>query len=1823
MRAGSSVRSLAIATFLALLLPLGFPVAGAEERNLLITEGADFFGADYDVLKDVDIEACTAACLGDARCAAFTFNTDAGWCFLKEDLGELRAVASAVSGRVVESAASTDNLEETRTAELSFLPASFFDEARRLAGSLDRAARDLSLESAIAEADGAAAAGDFVLAAERMKSALSRRPDRPDLWLSLAAFAAEARSDDWQTRQRLKEEGTAAAVNAYLRAESQTDRAAALALLARSLGERDQWKPAIKAYRGSLALQELPQVRTAYERALAEHGFRILDHQVDSDAANPRICLNFSEALPASRANLSDFVVVEGGDGLSVEAEGSQICIAGVAHGRRYQVRARAGLPSAEGEELQKTAELGIYVRDRSPSVRFSGNAYVVPAGGAASIPVTTVNTDEVKASLYFIPDRGIAGAMRDDLFLSQLSDWQAEEIGNAKGEKIWEGAVELETRLNEEVVTAIAIGEFVDELQPGIYILSAQARNDPQEWGPKATQWFLASDLGIATLAGNDGLHASIRSLSSAAPVEGAHLRLVARNNEVLAEAETDASGTASFAPGLIRGTGGLAPALLVAETQEGDYNLLDLSKPAFDLTDRGVEGRAAPGPVDVFLTTERGIYRAGETVYLTSLARDGRSRALPGLPLTAKLFRPDGKEDRRLVLEDEGLGGALAEIALTDNAMRGQWRASVHADPEGPALAETSFFVEDFEPERLDFELTTDAERIEPSDPPLVTAEARFLYGAPAAGLDAEGETVLSASETLAGFAGYRFGLAEESFQTLREPLGGLTTDEEGRLAFRPSLPGPAVSSRPLEATVNIRILDSGGRPVERRLTLPLAGEASRLGVRPLFDGEAEENADAGFSVIAVSPQGERIAAEGLTWTLSKIDIDYQWYRSDGRWNYETLQTRRRIADGTLSVGAEAPASLALPVEWGRYEIEVATADGAFLPASFVFEAGWYAAPKTLETPEFLKLSLDKARYRIGETAKVHLEPRFAGIAQVMVIDDRLIATKSVKVEEGSAEIDLQVTEEWGPGAYVTAALYRPMDVEARRMPARALGLSWAGVENEAQRLQVAIEAPQTAKPRGSFEAAIDISDLAQGEEAYVTLAAVDLGILNLTGFQTPDPEAFYLGQRRLGMELRDVYSALIDRFQGAPGRVRSGGDAALARFEGPAPTEELVAWHSGIVKSGPDGMARFEVPVGDFNGTVRLMALAWSKKGVGHAESDVVVRDPIVVSAALPRFMAPGDASRLALDLAHAEGPAGPVSVSVTSSEEGVVRVASQPLASELGEGERRQLLLPLEALGEGETSLKVALTTPSGEVLEKHLALTVRDGEPEVLRSSFLTLAPGGSVSLDAGILDGLRPGTAGLRVSAYGTGRIDVPAILTRLDRYPYGCAEQLTSRALPLVYLNEVAEAVGLAQDQDAAERIEKAIGGVLAFQSASGSFGLWAPGADDLWLDAYVTDFLSRARRAGHGVPETAFSIALDNLKNRVAYAPDFTDAGEDIAYALYVLAANGRAAIGDLRYYAETKLDDFATPLAKAQIGAALALYGDRSLSQSVFRRAVSELEEVKDEGYRADYGSRLRDGAAILTLASESDIDAADLPMLASLVAEEREAQSRTSTQEDAWSLLAANALMKGAASPQLIVAGERFDGPMSTRIPEEDVRSGIAIENLGSAPLDVAVSASGRSLTSEPASGNGYLLQRQAFTLEGEPVDPANVALSERLVVVLTVTADAAGSGRLILDDPLPAGLEIDNPNILRGGDVGALAWLDLSAEPAHVEFRADRFIAGMERSASDATRFSLAYVARAVSPGDFAHPAATIEDMYRPELRARTDSGRVRVEGPLR
>ncbi|EAQ01663.1 PAN domain protein [Pseudooceanicola batsensis HTCC2597] len=1796
---------------------LATPAAAQEEplpqSRMIVTMDQDFAGTDLSQMFDTTFEACRRACEEDDACTAFTFNTRANSCFPKSAVTGTASYRGARSARLLPIGEAERAAARDRADEIGFLGSAGIASARRLAREIGwiHPAGQYGIDDMLAAVRERRADGRTADAMRWMGGAVAAS-DAADQWAEYARLLIAAAPEAGENRQRYITRALPAATNAYLRATTDPARVNALTVLAEALEANDRGRGMIPALRLAERLHPREEITAALDDAIARYGFRIREHRVESDLADPRICAEFTEPLVRAGVNYADYLRLPDRT-MAVETSGNRICIRGATHGERYAVTFREGLPSRTGEALAKDVSLRFYVRDRSPQVTFPGRAYVLPAAGDAALPVETVNLDTLDLTLYRVADRNLLRAIQNRYFGGRLTRWEMNDFAGDVAEEVWQGRAETGNELNRTMTTRLPLGEVLAGREPGAYALVASVPGE--EDGGDAFQWFILTDLGLTTMQGNDGLHVFLRALGDAQPREGVELTLLGRANRVLGTTTTDAEGYARFEPGLTRGTGGAAPALITAR-QGDDLAFLSLSDPAFDLSDRGVAGRAPAQPIDVFLTTDRGAYRAGETIHATVLARDAGARAIGGLPVTAILTRPDGVEYARLTSSRDAAGGHVFELPLGQSVPRGSWRIEIKADTDRPPLASATVLAEDFLPERIDVDLDLPEGPLPAGSLPPLDVQADYLFGAPGADLGIEGTVRLSLARRLETFPGYVFGRHDAPAYARTTRIDG-TTDAQGRaqLALEPDFPDEAAGT-PFDLTAVVGVAEGSGRPVERSLSRVVGPDSPVIGIRPLFDGVIDEGATAAFDLIALNAE---LAPEPMevAWRVNRVVTRYQWYQQYGNWKWEPYTTRTEVASGSATLGAD-PVEVSAPTGWGRYEIVVERTDGPFVAASEAFSAGWFAPADATTTPDMLELSLNEPRYAVGDTARLRLVPRHAGKAIVTVVSDRLIDMKTVDVAQGPNYVELPVTEDWGAGAYVTASVIRPMQVEAGQMPARALGLSHAPVDPGDKALAVRIDAPDEAEPRGPVAATVKVGGVRPGETAFVTVAAVDVGILNMTGFETPDPGAHYFGQRRLGMDIRDLYGRLIDSTQGAMGRVRSGGDTgAGAGLQSPPPTEDLVAYFTGPVTVGANGEAEVNFDLPDFNGTLRLMAVAWSETGVGAAEAEVLVRDPIVVTASLPRFLQPGDRSSMLLEIVHASGPAGRVGLDVTAR--GVALAAATPSGFDLAEKQKQVLRLPLAADSVGDHAVTVSVTTPDGRLLTKRLTLPVRRNDPEVATTQRFSLGAGDTFTLDENVFAGYRPGSGEAFISAGPLARFDAPALLASLNRYPYGCTEQVTSKAMPLLYLSSVAEAMGLAGPAQIDARIDQSIERILTRQAPNGAFGLWRAQAGDFWLDAYVTDFLSRARAEGHEVNPLAFRTALDNLRNRINYAPDFdadTDGGgEDIAYALMVLAREGAANMGDLRYYADVKGEDFATPLASAQLGAALAMYGDQTRADAMFSIASSQLAQrrTSPEGrvYRADYGTRLRDTAGVLSLAVEAGSTAIDRPTLVSRIVGRDGAMS---TQESAWSLLAAKALVDDPSVSGLSVDGTPVPGPF-VRAVGAGTLTPMAIRNDGATETAITLTTLGVPNAPITAGGYGYAIERAYFTMEGDRADPAEVAQGTRLVTVLTVRPFEETGARLMVDDPLPAGFEIDNPNLLRAGDIGALDWLD-PAEAEHSEFRADRFLAAVDWRSDQP--FRLAYVVRAITPGTYHHPAATVEDMYRPRYRARTDAGRVTV-----
>ncbi|HZT26878.1 MAG TPA: alpha-2-macroglobulin, partial [Pseudolabrys sp.] len=1652
------------------------------------------------------------------------------------------------------------------------------------------------------QADAAFQKRDFRTGMLVLGQLVTAAPNDAANWLRLASAIRQIVPRDAREKALLLDRASTAAYIAYQRTTDRKVEADSLALLGRILAERQVWRPALDAMHLSLSLRETADLRSDYEQMRVEHGFRLLDYSVDSDAVSPRACFQFSESLPGRGTDFSPFVVVAGQDKPAISLNEKQLCVEGLKHGERYQITLRAGLPSTVHETLTKSADYTVFVRDRKPFVRFSGKAYVLPKTGQRGIPVLSVNTRAVEIAVYRVGDRNLIDTLLGYEFQRNLYDYQAKALADRSGAKIWTGELAVESKLNTEVTTAFPVEKALGSLGPGVYVMTAAPKEALAKDDDVATQWFVVSDLGLSAYTTPDGIDVFVHSLASAEPSASVSVRLIARNNEVLATGQTDGNGRLHFAAGLARGEGGLAPAAIVASVK-GDYSFLSLKAPAFDLSDRGVSGREQPAGLDAFVFTERGVYRTGETVHVTTLLRDGHGVAAPQLPLTLVMQRPDGVEYRRVLMQDGGLGGRAWDVPIVSSATSGTWRVAAYTDPKRPPIGEVTFLVEDYVPDRLEFTLTTQAKTISSSSPAEVSVDGHFLYGAPASNLELSGSVVIAAAKERDGFPGYVFGISDEMVTAQRLELTGLPqTDAAGRATFPIELDKLAPSTRPLEARVAISMAESGGRAVERKLTLPVKPDAVMIGVKPNFSSRSlEDGGKADFDVVMVGPDGSRQAAKDLHYELLKITSTYQWYRQNGHWEYEPVKRTERVVDGRLDVAADSTGRLSLPVKWGRYRLEVSSGD---LVTSLNFDAGFYAESRS-DTPDLLEIALDKPDYKPGETMNVAVTARNAGNLTLNVFTDRLVASQSQDVKAGAARVRLTVGKDWGTGAYLVATLRRPLDASAQRMPGRAIGVQWFSIERTAHILPVALTLPPTVRPNSKLTVPIKLAGLAAGEEARVVVAAVDVGILNLTNYKPPAPDDYYLGQRRLTAEIRDLYGQLIDGMQGAVGQYRSGGDAG-AELSGSPPTQAPLALFSGIVKVAADGTAQVSFDIPAFAGTVRVMAVAWSKDKVGKASGDVIVRDPVVLTATLPRFLRTGDRGAIQLELDNVEGSAGDYAIVVNA--EGAATIESGKQTLKLEAKQRARLSLPVTASVAGASSIDVSVSGPNGFALDRVYSLDVRPATQTLVRRTVRALAPGETLTLNKDMFADFVPGTGRAALSVAISTSLDAAALLNALDHYPFTCSEQTTSVAMAMLYVKDFGAEARISVSGDINQRLQDSIARLLSREDANGSFGLWGVGGQDVWLDAYVTDFLTRAREHGLQVPQTAFQLALDHLRNYAANAgdPDKNEGG-DLAYALYVLARNGIAPLGDLRYLADVKLGNIKTPLAKAQIAAALAMLGDKTRAERVFAAALGALPtQPQIERGREDFGSPLRDSAALVTLASEGGALPRTIDDAVARVDAARALSAETSTQEDAWLVLAARSLAKKLNAISISVNGDKRQGTLYRSLNPDQLEAALQVTNTGTDTVQAVVSVSGSPTTPEPAADRGFKIERAYYTLGGKPADITTAKQNQRFAVVLKVTEPQPQFGRVMVADYLPAGFEIDNPRLVSSGDTGTLPWITDAVEPASTEFRDDRFTAAFDRSSDSPPVFTVAYVVRAVTPGTYVLPQAKVEDMYRPD-----------------
>ncbi len=1526
----------------------------------------------------------------------------------------------------------------------------------------------------------------------------------------------------------------------------------------------------------------------------------------------------------------------------------------------KYTVTILAGLPAASGNKLLDLVSKTMSSQPLAPAFGFASQGLILPAELTSGLPIITVNVDAVDLEFFRVPLDQMTNFLDGISRSSSKSYWELDEL-NEFAQSVYLGRFNTNAKPNKRTVSHLPVEDITELKAPGLYV--AVMKQPGQFDNNYQMAYFFVSDIGLHARRYGQRFEVYAASLRTGQPLPKVELTLYTQATErvkhgILAKAFTDAQGRTYFEtlPETVK--------LLTAQLNN-HLSFLFLDDPALDLSEFNISGLRAQA-VEIFMYGPRNIYRPGETVYVSALLRNEDGRTLIAPPLHAKLKRPDGREIQTWVWQSQTLGYYAKTFDLPKDAQTGQWWLEAYTDPNDSTPTQVYHFqVEEFLPERMKLTLSSPSDYLKPQQELEVQVAGLYLYGAPAVNNRFTATLQIRPHRhPLDTLPEFYFG-REDGYRDYREDFIDETLDETGQFQIKTQpVEKPADLTAPLEVKTVVSLFETGGRPVTRAIQRTLWPASALIGLRPLFKVEEGDTAGAGipqagnvqFEVIKINREGQLLAASELAVQLIREDRDYYWHFNNGAWQMDYREAEYPEQRLNLNLTTAQRTLLTVPVNnYGRYRLEVLD-PATKLTTMLRFNTwGWYGDEDTqgAARPDKVMLHLDKPAYRAGETIQLKVLPPHAGEGLIMVeTREKPLWSSQQSIPAEGAIIQIPVAKEWQQhDLYISALVLRQGQSKFAApvmTPNRALGLIHLPLDRSDRQLQIQLQTSTKIQPETLLPVKVKVDNLPAHSLAMVTIAAVDVGILNLTNFVTPDPYHHFFAPRSYQVDMYDLYGQVIENLAGVRAKLRFGGDAALAGGKRPDAKIKIVSLFTGPVTLNDQGEAEITLAIPDFNGRLRIMAVAFSEDRFAAAETEVTVVAPIVTEISTPRFLATGDKSLLSLDVHNLSGKTQSFQLTVSATPPLVLDELAIPIT--LNDQQKNTLRVPLRGGDEfGVGQINLALQGPE-ITLQRHWELGVRPpyaGERIVLRE---TLTPGQLVSIDQHLADHLMPKTVMVDALISTKPPLNVRSAFQFLLQYPYGCLEQTTSSAYPLLYVTEaIAKRLEISplSNQERQKRLEVAFTRLATMQKANGGFGLWSSqDSEENWLTPYVLNFLLDAKAQGFAIPESMLERGVKRLLEQLQatlennFAINYQDRRQDKsamlaakAFAAYVLARLNRAPLGTLRTLYEQQLTLANSPLPMIHLGLALYLQGDQPRGLKALEQALKQPYETTS-GYHGDYGSALRDLTLLLYLLHKHQIQAFAKGELWKGLNQLLPEYHWFSTQERNALFLLGLAMLSNSATEERLLQLQlgsqsqtvRFQDHWQRRFTLAELQTGIQWQAPDNLYLELEVTGYPAQLPVEDQSQ--VKLERSFYTLDGNPIEDRPLEVGELLLAFISLRSENNNIDNGLLVDFLPAGLEIENPNLLHSQNLEEFEVAGVKLQEAmkqeaknlkHQEYRDDRFLTALRLPKNHTVR--LFYLVRVVTPGTYLLPPPSFEDMYRPAIRAvGAGGGLLRIEG---
>ena len=1304
----------------------------------------------------------------------------------------------------------------------------------------------------------------------------------------------------------------------------------------------------------------------------------------------------------------------------------------------------------------------------------------------------------------------------------------------------------------------------------------------------------LMASNLGvIAKYSGGDKLWVSVSDIISAEPVFNSELYVYSYQLKEIGYAKTGTDGMAEISLSgrpfaLVAKRSGAISYLKVTEGEEKSLSRFD------------VGGKVLDKGLKAFIYGERGVWRPGDTLHVTMILEDKDARIPDNHPAIMELYTPESRFYSKIVNSSAKNGFYLFDIPTRQEDPTGTWMAYFKV---GGATFHKPLKIESIKPNRLKINLDLGDGPLEGGSTVPVGIQSSWLTGPPASGLAAKvGMTLRRGSQTFKGYEGYTFAAPMSEFSKSEHELVDTRLDRDGRATVNVTLPAAEDAPGMLTADLVTTVQEQGGDISFNTLSVPYSPYSSYVGVRVPREGDShtlETDKDYRIDVAVVDKDGTAVAGDNLSYVVYKLKWSWWW------------ESRQESLDSYVN-GCSIQFRVDYP-EWGRYLVLVKDNTSGHLSGE-IFYVDWpaYRGRSSKSDPDaltMLSFSTDKESYEVGEKVKVFIPAAARGQALVSLENSRTVISREwVKTSgEGDVTYTFKVTPEMAPNFYIHISLIQPHERSDNDLPIRLYGVRPVQVNDKDSHLSPEIFMPDVLRPEEEFKVKVSEKN---GKPMTYTLAIVDEGLLDLTGFKTPDPWKAMYEREALGVRTWDLYDYVIGAYSGRFSPMFSiGGDEDVR-----VGAKKDNRFNPVVKFLGPftlqNGSATHKVKLPMYVGSVRVMLVAANGSVYGNAEKTVPVRSPLMVLPTLPRVIGSGEKVTLPVNVFALEDAVKSANVKV--SVEGPLKVTGETAAAvKFEEPGDRLVKFNLEAVGEG--TAKVTVTAEgSGHKASEVIEIAVRNPAPPTVEVTRAVIGKGEKKHFGWSPFEEGDGQWASLELASFPA--MDFEALFTFLKDYSYNCSEQISSRGIGLLSIRDF---LPEAKKQEADRLIPELLQQLSMRQLGNGGFSYW-PGSvtdADNWVSSMAGWFMILASQNGFSVSKGVLASWARYQKRTVQdYRNNDGKGLRDLeqAFRLYTLALKGEPENG-----AMNRLRESQTLSAQAGwvLASAYAAAGKKNVAKEIIEGLKTDFQDYDEPG--RTYGSPIRDKA----LAMEALILTDGLPEAMDVAQEIAKYMSAHwySTQEAAFSAKAMGDL-----------AGKANTGALNCEVSQGtnvmNVNSAKSVRNVslatGEGGADVKNDSEGSvyatlTVSSVPRAGartepkaSGLSLSVGYISSDGKALNPADIPQGTEFTASVTVgnTSGIRDYTNLALTEVVPSGWEIFNERLF--GSEGSSPAYD------HMDIRDDRVVWHFNLPKGTSRTFRIKM--RAAYEGVFVLPAIKCEALYDSRVSVNNASGTATV-----